>query len=72
MEYTVGRPFTHHEDREDPHVISRILAVAMAVGIMGCGSAKADIETREITYSADGVEMTGFLAWDGAVEGKRP
>ena len=32
----------------------------------------ADIKSQEITYSADAVDMQGYIAWDGAVEGKRP
>lgn len=34
--------------------------------------ARAEIQTREIQYSHEGQELTGFLAWDDAVEGKRP
>ena len=32
----------------------------------------ADLHTEEVTYSAGGAEMTGYLAWDDAVEGERP
>lgn len=32
----------------------------------------ADIKSQEITYSADAVDMQGYIAWDGTVEGKRP
>ncbi len=31
-----------------------------------------DLCTKEISYNADGVEMTGYLAWDGVREGSRP
>ena len=31
-----------------------------------------NITSREITYSADGVDMNGYIAWDGSIEGERP
>lgn len=35
-------------------------------------AAESSIETKEVMYEADGVKMTGYLAWDGSKEGKRP
>lgn len=32
----------------------------------------AEVRGQEVTYSGDGVEMKGYIAWDDAVEGKRP
>jgi dienelactone hydrolase len=32
----------------------------------------ADLRTQEVNYSADGVSMKGYMAWDGSIEGKRP
>lgn len=32
----------------------------------------AKIESREVRYSADGVDMVGYLAWDSAIDGPRP
>ena len=32
----------------------------------------ASIESREVRYSAGGVDMVGYLAWDTAIEGPRP
>lgn len=32
----------------------------------------AEIVTEEIEYTADGVTMKGYMAWDGEIEGKRP
>lgn len=32
----------------------------------------ATIQSQDVSYSADGVEMKGYLAWDGEVEGPRP
>jgi dienelactone hydrolase len=31
-----------------------------------------DIQTEEITYSANGVDMKGYIAWDAANSGPRP
>lgn len=53
-------------------MIERILTLTLTLGLSAGGSALADIETREITYAADGVEMTGYLAWDNELEGERP
>jgi dienelactone hydrolase len=32
----------------------------------------ANIQSQELSYSADGVEMKGYVAWDGEVDGPRP
>ena len=32
----------------------------------------ANIQSEEITYSADGVEMKAYIAWDSELEGQRP
>ena len=32
----------------------------------------ANIQSEEITYSAGGVEMKGYIAWDSDVRGERP
>lgn len=32
----------------------------------------AAIQTKEVTYKGGGVTMQGFIAWDNAVQGKRP
>ncbi len=34
--------------------------------------ARTDVQTREVKYTADGVTLNGFLAWDGAAKEKRP
>jgi len=43
-----------------------ILALTMAP------AAHAGIETKEVTYKQGETVLTGFFAWDGAAEGKRP
>lgn len=35
-------------------------------------SARAAIQEREVTYSADGTPLKGYIAYDDAVQGKRP
>jgi len=32
----------------------------------------ANIQSEEISYNADGVEMRAYIAWDGELEGQRP
>ena len=34
--------------------------------------AAAEIQTREVIYTADGANLTGFMAWDDAIAGQRP
>ncbi len=34
--------------------------------------ANADIKTQEIQYTSDGVQLTGFLAYDDSIKDKRP
>lgn len=40
--------------------------------LVALGSSHAAIKTEEVTYSANGVNMKGYLAYDEAVKGKRP
>ncbi len=42
------------------------------LGLVVCGIAQAEIQTREIVYEADGATLSGYVAWDDALEGKRP
>ncbi|MEJ8568104.1 dienelactone hydrolase family protein [Wenzhouxiangellaceae bacterium CH-27] len=35
-------------------------------------TAMAELRSEEISYSADGVTMKGYIAWDDSVEGQRP
>lgn len=51
---------------------SRFFGLAAFVGLVISSPVNAEIETKELIYTADGVEMTGYLAWDGDVEGERP
>lgn len=46
-----------------------ILAAALAAFFL---SAHAEVVTRDVRYTIDGEEFTGYLAYDDAVSGKRP
>jgi dienelactone hydrolase len=47
-----------------------LIAAALAAG--AAPPARAEVKTREVTYTHDGVTFKGHLAWDGAAKGKRP
>lgn len=40
--------------------------------LTGYGDGWAAVKTKTVSYSYDGVTMQGYLAWDDAVQGKRP
>lgn len=46
----------------------------LCIGIfcLGLGVARAEIKGRELTYSANGVALKGYLAYDDAKKAKRP
>lgn len=50
----------------------RFLGLMVAASTFWSGLVLAEIETKEFTYDGDGIEMSGFLAWDAAVDGPRP
>lgn len=50
--------------------IARGLLVALIVSWSGL--AVAEIKTSEISYSGDGIEMKGYIAWDDRAGGPRP
>jgi dienelactone hydrolase len=50
----------------------RTMTLALGMSVLVGGSAYAEIETREVSYEADGITMNGFMAWDAARSGKRP
>ena len=45
---------------------SLLLLMLVAVPVM------AEIETHDVPYTHDGVELLGFVAWDNSIEGVRP
>jgi dienelactone hydrolase len=48
------------------------VAAAVLAAVLAALPARAAVETREVQYAAGGVPLKGYLAWDGAVAGKRP
>ena len=47
--------------------------VMMMVMVLFCaGLAQAAVQGKEVDYSAEGVTLKGYLAYDDAGEGKRP
>ena len=50
----------------------RTMAMAMAVLIGTSGAATAAVKTQVVEYQESGTALEGYLAWDDAVQGKRP
>lgn len=42
--------------------------------VLGLASfmALAEVQTKEVTYNGGGIAMKGFVAWDDAIQGRRP
>jgi dienelactone hydrolase len=49
-----------------------VIAFSLALVVAGIASAKPDVEGKEVSYSAQGVVMKGYLAYDKNIKGKRP
>lgn len=49
-----------------PHAV--LIASLLFVSATAC----AEIQTREIKYEHEGTQLTGYMAWDDAITGKRP
>ncbi len=45
---------------------------SLIIVLFACGSAHAAVKTEEVTYSANGTIMKGYLAYDDKISGKRP
>jgi dienelactone hydrolase len=48
-----------------------LLLAMLALGV-GATAAEAAVKTKEITYTYEGTNLKGYLAWDDAAAGKRP
>ena len=46
--------------------------ILSALALLGAPLAQAEVQSKEITYTAGNTEMKGYLAWDDAIDGKRP
>ena len=40
--------------------------------ILAAASAQAAVQSKEVTYEANGTTLKGYIAWDDAVQGKHP
>ncbi|MDH4069477.1 MAG: dienelactone hydrolase family protein [Ignavibacteria bacterium] len=50
----------------------RPLVLFLALVALGVTMSHAKVKTKDITYEAEGVKLKGYLAFDDAIEGKRP
>jgi dienelactone hydrolase len=50
----------------------RLTCIVAATLLLSTAAARAEIKTKTIVYSYDGVSFKGHLAWDDAVKGRRP
>ena len=53
-------------------ILQRTLGLAVALGLLAAASADAEVKTQSIAYQDGDTMLTGVLAWDDAVTGKRP
>jgi dienelactone hydrolase len=58
--------------RRMSRAISSILCAAVLSCWLAPGIARAEIKTQEVEYKAGDAAMSGFVAWDDAIKGKRP
>lgn len=55
------------------HTKAAVAGVALALVAGACaGERTPDIQTREVTYQQGETALHGYVAWDGAREGRRP
>ena len=48
------------------------VAALVTLVLQGMLTASAGVVGKEVQYSADGVTLKGYIAYDDATEGKRP
>lgn len=53
-------------------VLTSLVSIAVALLMTGPASAAPRIEGKPVDYTAGGVTMKGYLAYDGNIKGKRP
>jgi dienelactone hydrolase len=51
---------------------TKIMLAGVGMLVMMAGAVSAELVTKEVAYEGGGVKMKGYLAYDGALEGKRP
>jgi dienelactone hydrolase len=52
--------------------MKKLLMVTMLVGLLGPALAQAEVQGKEVTYQANGTTLKGYVAYDNAIQGKRP
>ena len=50
----------------------RIVTALALIGVLHTGNARAEIKTEVVEYNQGDTTLEGFLAYDDAVQGKRP
>jgi dienelactone hydrolase len=50
----------------------KLVLPVLALLVLSTGMARAEIKTRAVSYTYDGTTFKGHLAWDDAVQGRRP
>jgi dienelactone hydrolase len=59
--------------REDSMNHCKLIVTALAlIGVLHTGNARAEIKTEVVEYNQGDTALEGFLAYDDAVQGKRP
>ncbi len=53
-------------------ILVMTIGFSLALAVSGFAAARPDIEGKEVDYSAGGVVMKGYLAYDKNIKGKRP
>ena len=53
-------------------LLIKLLVFTLPLGMVGVAGAEPKIQGKSVEYSAQGVVMKGYLAYDEAVKGKRP
>ena len=46
--------------------------LALGLLVYGVTAVRAEVKTKDVAYTFEGVTFKGFLAWDDAAQGKRP
>jgi dienelactone hydrolase len=53
-------------------MVGAVASLAVAASALAAIPAAAAVEGREVQYAAEGLTLKGYLAWDGAISGRRP
>jgi dienelactone hydrolase len=52
--------------------MQRLAPLAVTLLLVAAPSARAEVQTKEVSYTQAGTELQGFFAWDGQAKGKQP